>query len=360
MGNITGRFSKFERKLPSVDGKVFVITGTTSGTGFIAAETVAKHGGEVLLLNRSSPRSIASLEKLQAAVPTGKFVPIDCDLQDFKSVKNAAEEIKSKGYTEIYCLCNNAGIMAVNDTITKADGYEVQMQTNHLSHFLLTKELFPLLKAASKKYGDARIVQHSSLARLMTENKCLEEKYFLHQSEDGQLGGNEVPPGGGMKMTGGPWYRYHQTKLANSVFSHALADRLSASKDLDCQNIFATCGHPGVSRTNLFDHLNGQSGIFMRSIVLPLFSFLMFQSAADGSMGILRCMMDDKSTLNSGTLYGPALKLGDGSNADKPIKTSFTGWAVANPTLSYEVDTESKDMLWMLSEKATGIKFDIP
>merc|ERR1711884_143114 len=106
MGIIIIKIKLFEKKKNHA--------GTTSGTGFIAAETVAKHGGEVLLLNRVSPRSVASLEKLKAAVPDGKFVPIDCDLQSFQSVKDAAAMIKSKGYTEIYCLCNNAGIMAVD------------------------------------------------------------------------------------------------------------------------------------------------------------------------------------------------------------------------------------------------------
>jgi len=354
MGNILGRFKKLEKNLPNVDGKVFVITGTTSGTGYIAAETVARHGGEVLLLNRSSSRSVASFEKLKAAVPNAKFVPIDCDLQNFQSVKDAASAIKSKGYTEIYCLCNNAGIMAVDDTITKNDGYEVQMQTNHLSHFLLTAELFPLIKAASKKYGDARITQHSSLARLKTKHQKLEEKYLLHYEKDGQLGGNEKPKGGDIDLKGGPWYRYSQTKLANSIFNQALADQLSKSNDIDCRNIVATCAHPGLSRTNLSDHLLKDAGFLICKILGPLIQLFLFQSASDGSMGILRGIMDNKSSLECGTLYGPALSI-------KPkVSPSFTGLAIANPTLPYETDQKSKDMLWRLSEKATGIEFKIP
>jgi len=299
---------------------------------------------------------VSSLEKLKAAVPDGKFVPIDCDLQDFKSVKDAVASIKSKGYTEIYCLCNNAGIMAVNDTITK-DGFEVQMQTNHLSHFLLTAELFPLIKAASKKFGDARITQHSSIARLMTEHAKLEEKYLLHQEKDGQLGGNEVPKGGEFAMKGGPWFRYSQTKLANSVFNQALADRLKASNDVDCQNIVATCAHPGISRTNLSDHLMAKENYVVSNMIMPMVTYLLFQSASDGSMGILRGMMDEKLSLESGTLYGPSLSLKVEGEKASP---SATGAAVVNPELSYEVDSNSKDMLWNLSEKATGVKFTIP
>jgi len=353
MGNFIGRFDKFEKELPNVNGKVFVITGTTSGTGYIAAETVAKHGGTVLLLNRASPRSVASHKKLVEAVNNvssggGKFVPIDCDLQDFQSVKNAVKEIKEMGYTEIYCLSNNAGIMAVDDTITKSDGYEVQMQTNHLSHFLLTQELFPLIVAGSKKYGDARIVQHSSAARLVTEHDTLEEKYFLKQEQDGQLGGNESI--GFIK--GGPWYRYQQTKLANSVFTHALHEKLQASTNMDCQNIIATCAHPGASTTNLADHVYTNSTFIVESIVMPPIFFFVGQSADDGSMGILRGMMDDKKDIESGTLYGPSLKL--------PKAQRWSGHAVPNPPAPCEIDPKSKEMLWNLSEKAIGSKFDIP
>jgi len=39
-------------------------------------------------------------------------------------------------------LCSNAGVMALEDDATQ-DGYDVQMQTNHLSHFLLTQEVPP-------------------------------------------------------------------------------------------------------------------------------------------------------------------------------------------------------------------------
>jgi len=156
-------FPKFKETLPNVDGKVFVITGTTSGTGFVAAQTVAEKGGEVVMLNRKSQRVTDAHAKLVVAVPAGKFVNVECDLQDFASVKKAAEEVKSK-YKKIHCLSNNAGIMMTPDKAT-TDGCDTQMQTNHLSHFILTKELMPLLEAEAAESGDARIVHHSSMAR---------------------------------------------------------------------------------------------------------------------------------------------------------------------------------------------------
>ena len=89
-------FPAFKKELPRLEGKVLAITGTTSGTGFVAAWTVAELGGEVLLLNRKSKRVDDALGKLKAIVPHGNFVDVECDLQDFASVRKAAAEIKSK------------------------------------------------------------------------------------------------------------------------------------------------------------------------------------------------------------------------------------------------------------------------
>lgn len=334
-GIFLSKYSKFEKELPDVSGKVFAITGTTSGTGFIAARTVAKHNGEVLLLNRPSKRSIASLEKLKEAVPGGKFVPIDCDLQDFASVRQACEEIKSK-YSSIYCLSNNAGIMATADEIT-GDGFDKQMQTNHLSHFLLTKELLPLLEASATECGDARIVQHSSMARDATVNKTLEEKYFSKQEKDGMLGGY-LEEG---IMKGPQWARYSQTKLANSVFCHSLNDKLSASTDTKKQKILSVCAHPGWSMTNLADHIN--FGFFARVMMIPIV-MMNAQSADDGAMGLIKGMMDKRDNLEGGALYGPTGSKGD---------------AVALPSKPYETDPKSQTMLWRKSEEAIGAPFTI-
>merc|ERR1711963_932280 len=109
-------------------------------------------------------------------------------------------------------LCNNAGIMATKDEATE-DGFDTQMQTNHLSHFLLTAELFPLLEKAANANGEARVVNHSSIARY-SPAQPLEAKYF--GKNGGKLGGDAdacCRP-----FSGGRWKRYQQTKLANVVY----------------------------------------------------------------------------------------------------------------------------------------------
>lgn len=334
-------YDKFKEELPRVDGKVFVITGTTSGTGFVAAKCVAEKGGEAVLLNRSSLRVEEMMTKLKEAVPNGKFISIECDLQDFSSVRKAIGEIKKK-YKQVYCLCANAGVLGVKDERT-VDGYDTQMQTNHLSHFLLTAELFPLLEAEAKSNGDARIVQHSSDARNRTRRKRLEEQYF-DKCDPGTLGGDHVPKFG---LMGGPrLQRYCQSKLANSVFTQALHNKLqeNAFKNNNTK-IRSIAAHPGAATTNISDVApEATSGVFWKLMIRTVIPLLV-QSAEDGALGILRGMMDP--TAESGQLYGPA-----GSNI-------MSGPALANPLKKYETDKAAIDMLWRKSEEATCVKFSL-
>lgn len=190
--------------------RVVVITGTTSGTGYVLAREVARKGGTALLLNRASERAESSLRRLRQEVPDGTFEPIVCDLQDLESVRSAAAAIRST-YDRVDVLCNNAGVMAMKDLATK-DGYDVQMQTNSISHFLLTKELFDLLRESD----DARIVNHTSMARA---GSPLAPEFF--GKNGGSLGGDGTEEDNA-GFSGPRWERYHQSKLANANFTSTL------------------------------------------------------------------------------------------------------------------------------------------
>ena len=193
-------FPDFEANLPSLQGKVFCITGCTSGTGYVAARTAARKGAHVVMLNRQSGRAEAAEKALKEEVPNAKVTQVACDLQDLASVQAAASNLKSLfGSCGVDVLCNNAGVMALADQATK-DGYDVQMQTNHLSHFLLTKELFPLLQKAASERGEARVVQHSSGGRKFPTTE-LDAKYL--GKNGGDLGGN----GNSMFFGGARWER---------------------------------------------------------------------------------------------------------------------------------------------------------
>ena len=264
-------------------GKVVAITGTTSGTGFICAREVAKKGAAVILLNRSSERADKALQKLEQAVPEGIFDSIECDLQNFDSVRNAMDSIKSK-YDKIDVLVNNAGVMALKDQAT-GDGYDVQMQTNVISHFLITKELFPLMK----KSEQARIVNHSSMARL---GPPLEAQYF--EAKGGDLGGDGTEEEN-MSFQGPRWARYHQTKLANAAFTYGLKEKL---EEANIMNVIPLLAHPGLAMTQLQVTTAADGGMESNSELMN-----QAQSEEDGATGIIRAAMDPQA--QSGNFYGP-------------------------------------------------------
>ncbi len=301
-------------------GKVVAVTGTTSGTGFVLAKEAAKKGGTILLLNRASERSAKSLSQLQELVPEGKFEAIECDLQSFDSVKNSASIIKEK-YNKLDVLVNNAGVMALKDTAT-VDGYDVQMQTNVISHFLLTKELFPILKNSSQ----ARIVNHSSMARL---GGPLEMKYFLKNG--GNLGGDGTDEEN-QNFQGPRWLRYHQTKLANCAFTYGLKSRL---EEKNITNVLPLLAHPGLSATNLQITTDADGGMDAKSDFMN-----MAQTPEDGATGIIRAAMDKDA--KSGDFYGPS---GD-------------GWGGFPELLEPEellLDESNLKINWEGCEKAVGI-----
>ncbi len=264
-------------------GKVVAITGTTSGTGFVCAREVAKRGATVLLLNRKSERSANALQQLQEAVPSAIFEVIDCDLQDFSSVREAAAKIRSH-HQVLDVLVNNAGVMALKDQAT-GDGYDVQMQTNVISHFLLTKELFSLLR----KSNQGRIVNHSSMARL---GGPLDLNYFERQG--GNLGGDGTEEENN-SFQGPRWERYHQTKLANCAFTYGLKEKLAAH---GIDNVIALLAHPGLAATSLQVTTAADGGMENNSPFMQ-----QAQSAEDGATGIIRASMDPAS--KSGDFYGP-------------------------------------------------------
>lgn len=273
-----------DRHTRDLSGRVAAITGTTSGTGFVLARELGALGAEVLLLNRASPRADAALARLQAAVPGATFRAIVCDLQDFASVRAAAAAIAAHTDT-LDILCNNAGVMALPDQAT-GDGYDVQMQTNVISHFLLTRELMPLLRNSA----DARVVSHTSMARLGPD---LEARYFGQNG--GDLGGDGTAEDNA-RFSGPRWARYHQTKLANCAFTYELKRRLEAA---GLAHIKVGLAHPGLAATNLQVTTSQTGGMSMGGGFMA-----QAQSAEDGALGILRGCADPE--LQSGEFFGPA------------------------------------------------------
>ena len=322
-------YPTFVQNMPDLTGKTFIITGTTSGTGNVAARTIAQKGGRVLMLNRKSTRSDNAQQDLSTAFPDTDIQTVECDLQSFASVQAAADTLQELCADGIYALINNAGIMAMPDKATE-DGFDTQMQTNHLSHFLLTRELFSLLEKGAETHGDARIVNHSSIARKGVPK--LEAKYL--EKNGGNLGGDSSN-----MMWGGRWKRYGQTKLANAAFTAALHEKLTAANS----KVKALVAHPGWANTELQVTTDKNGGMAGGSSWLAKF---ISQSQEDGTLGILSCAVLPEA--KSGEFWGP----GSGMMASKGEAKPFGMEKQYN-------NATTKDMIWSKSCEAIGKSFDI-
>jgi NAD(P)-dependent dehydrogenase (short-subunit alcohol dehydrogenase family) len=311
-------YRPFVDSLPNMSGKTIAVTGASRGLGYVTALALAEKGARVLLLARPSSRA-SEAEAAVAAAATGAAPRlIACDLLDFDSVRDAAVAVGAAVGTDgLDGLCCNAGIMLQPDA-PSADGYDVTAQTNVLSHFLLAREAMPALEAAAAARGEARVVTMSSGSGFGPP--AFEPRYLSRAG--GALGGRAAS-----------YQRYHQSKLANLLFTDALAERLAARGS----RVMALACTPGVCATDMFAHVQRLSrpGRPVDLAAVP--------SAEDGCLAQLRCLCDPE--VRSGQLHGPR-GMG-GPPVELPMRPP-----------SVLLDDESKAALWASCEQAVGV-FDL-
>jgi NAD(P)-dependent dehydrogenase (short-subunit alcohol dehydrogenase family) len=139
-----------------LSGKVCVITGASSGLGRESARALAAAGAQVVLAARNHDALNQTAEWIQAEVPGARTSTVQLDLTALAGVRAAAATIRDLTPV-IHVLMNNAGVMFTPFGRTR-DGFELQIGTNHIGHFELTRLLVPQLAAAQ----GARLVILSS------------------------------------------------------------------------------------------------------------------------------------------------------------------------------------------------------
>jgi NAD(P)-dependent dehydrogenase (short-subunit alcohol dehydrogenase family) len=126
-----------------MDGKVCVISGTTSGVGYLAAKRLAQGGAHLVMINRNREKADQVFREITKAYDV-KVDLIHADFQKLSDVQRAAIEIREK-HPDIHVLINNAGVFNKRRRLTP-DGYEMTFGVIHLASFLLTRELILPLK----------------------------------------------------------------------------------------------------------------------------------------------------------------------------------------------------------------------
>jgi NAD(P)-dependent dehydrogenase (short-subunit alcohol dehydrogenase family) len=208
----------------SLDGKICVITGATSGIGEVAAVELARLGARLVLVARDQARGEATLARLRAAGPDAAHRVHYAELSRIAEMKRVATEIAA-AEPRVDLLVNNAGALFTHRQVT-ADGLEMHFAVNHVAYFVITQILRERLIAGAP----ARVVSTASGAhygaRLDLDDLQFARGYAGFQA-------------------------YQRSKLYNVMWTCELARRLAGT------GVTANCFHPGFVATRYGDHAGG-------------------------------------------------------------------------------------------------------
>lgn len=172
MGNWFSQFfppaPKFtESSLPSLSGKVYIVTGASAGVGRELARLLYSRNGTVYLAARNASKTQDAIDWIKSSHPdsTGSLHFLKLDLNDLEGIKPAVDEFLGKE-KRLDVLFNNAGVMIPPKGSKSKQGYDMSLGTNCIAPFLFTKLLTPLLieTARTSPAGDVRVVWVSSFA----------------------------------------------------------------------------------------------------------------------------------------------------------------------------------------------------
>jgi NAD(P)-dependent dehydrogenase (short-subunit alcohol dehydrogenase family) len=298
--------------VPDLTGRLCVVTGGNSGLGLETARGLARRGATVVIACRDPGRARVALDDLRESAPAAEIDAMPLDLASLASIRAFAEAFLAR-HPRLDVLCNNAGVMALPYRET-ADGFEMQLGTNHLGHFALTGLLLPALLAAP----GARVVNVSSSA---------------HRA--GRMRFDDLHGKRGYRK----WPAYAQSKLANLLFTHELARR-AAARGLD---LTVAASHPGYAATNLQAASPRMSGSALGVRIMELGNRLFAQSAAMGALPTLYAAT--APDVQSGDYFGPGgfIELWGHPTRVQPIRRAR--------------DPEAAERLWRVSEELTGVRF---
>ena len=280
--------------IPDQQGRVVIVTGANSGLGAVAARALAGAGAEVVLACRNLDKGRAVADEIGPRAQVRHL-----DLADLSSIREFAGRIE-----RVDVLINNAGVMALPLGRT-ADGFEMQVGTNHLGHFALTGLL---LGKISERVVTVSSGVHS-IGVIDLDDLNWERRAYKR------------------------WQAYGQSKLANLLFSFELQRRLTAAGSAK----LAVAAHPGYAATGLQSHTDS---------VLDTVMSLGNKFAQSAEMGALPELFAATATVEPGGYYGPT---GFGGSRGHPGRSGCSKRAK---------DQLTARSLWELSERLTGVKYD--
>jgi NAD(P)-dependent dehydrogenase (short-subunit alcohol dehydrogenase family) len=209
-----------------LSGKRIVITGSSGGLGEESARALSSKGAAITMAARNPEKNEAAAARIREKVPGADVELRTLDLCSLESVNSFAKSFLAD-HRRVDVLLDNAGVMCCPQGTTP-DGFETQLGTNHIGHFLLTGLLAPALVASAP----SRVVVLSSAAHEIA-GIDFDDPMFERREYDA-------------------WVAYGQSKTANALFALELDRRLAR------QGVSAYSVHPGMIMTELARHMNAE------------------------------------------------------------------------------------------------------
>ncbi|MYR16863.1 SDR family NAD(P)-dependent oxidoreductase [Streptomyces sp. SID6137] len=295
-------------RLPSAEGRNFLVTGGNAGIGYFTAEQLAATGAVVVLGCRDRAKAEAAMASIRSRVPGARVRHLRLDLADLSSLKSAVDGLD---LDRLDAVVHNAGV-ALDDPPRRetADGHELMFGTNHLGHFALTRWLAPLLSAARA----ARVVTVGSFAA-RSERLDLGD---LQSARDYR-----------------PKRAYGRSKLAQMSFGFELDRRLRAAGS----TVLSVVAHPGGALDSLTPSRPPVHRTTPGARLRALPCALLVQGKEAGAWPVVRAVLDPE--VAGGELWGPRVFGLRGTPRREPVPSHMADPAVAA-------------QLWAAGEELTG------
>jgi NAD(P)-dependent dehydrogenase (short-subunit alcohol dehydrogenase family) len=304
------------KNIPNLEGKIAIVSGANSGTGYGITYHLAKHNCKVIMASRNETKLNDAKKQLLEDIPNANLEIEIVDVTDMSSIQKFSERIKTK-YTKIDFLANNAGGGNSKFTTTM-DGFDQNLTVNYLGHFALTTQLLPVLKEGS------RIVTFSSIGYkrflkndLDVENlMCTDAKTYNQMQE------------------------YCKAKLCAILFGVKLQkefERIGSSS-------FALSCHPGWARTNLMNNSDSAAMRIIGKIMNGVSGAIgLSQDLYGGALPAIEALITDDPKPNM--VYSPSKR--ESTGAPIPMEIDHTHFV-----------TEDIDKLWVKTQDILNLKVE--
>ncbi|KAK0470104.1 NAD-P-binding protein [Desarmillaria tabescens] len=220
MGGVPSKTFNPVEDLPSLSGKVVVVTGSSKGIGFAILQHFARMGAKVYMAARDETRAKEAIERLDKEgreSGLGEVIWHQLDLKDPHSAKESAERFIARE-KRLDILVNNAAMIASLGKVQEnADGIVESMAVNYLGPYVFTRSLLQLLESTTSLDGaDVRIINVGSGGHSLVSYL----EYGSKEAWNHQFKWSLVPS----------FERYKYSKLAMHLWTNDLARRLSEEK----------------------------------------------------------------------------------------------------------------------------------